>query len=186
MMKKLLKIVIMLYFFSYNEDLLAGTHISASAGVYSITGQNGTRSIKVNGFGTYRFGISHDLTQKLQAKIGYTVTYESILTGDSIFGLDIGGSWLFLGPSLFKVYKSDGVVINITRKWSPYAGIHFNQRQFQSNKASFSGLGIHAGSHFPISDNFTWHAEIRHNNLSGPSNSTATDTSVLIGVSSEF
>lgn len=182
-MKKLLNCI---FIISLSLNTFANSQISISAGGYSITGEGGTRTTSVSGLGAYRLGFTYGLTEQFQLKLGYNVTYESIFTGDSIYGLDVGGSWLFYGPVLYENFKSEGVLINIVRDWTPYVGFQFNQRQFQSNKSNYSGLGFHLGSHFPIQNNLSWHTEVRYNSLSGPSNATATDMSILIGVSRDF
>lgn len=182
-MKKLLSVFILLFL---PTIAWGNSQLSISAGGYSISGKGGTRSTSVSGLGAYRLGFTQNVTSKFQIKVGYSLIYESIFTGDSIYGLDIGGSWLFYGPMLFETFKSDGAVVKIVREWTPYLGVQFNQRQFQSNKSNYSGLGFHLGSHFPIQSDLSWHSELRYNNLSGPSNSTATEMSILIGVSSDF
>jgi hypothetical protein len=182
-MKKLLNFTFLLLI---PNLLWASSQISIATGAYSLNGKTANRSTSTSGLGAYRLGFTYGISENFQVKIGYNVTYESIFTGDSIYGLDIGGSWLFFGPMLFETYKADGINIKITRDWTPYVGFQFNQRQFQSNKSNYSGLGVHLGSHFPIYNELSWHSEVRYNNLSGPSNATATDMSLLIGVSRDF
>lgn len=185
-MKKLLNANIYLLMLFLPIITWANSQVSISLGGYSISGKNGNRTTEVSGLGAYRLGLSHNFTTDFQLKIGYNVTFESIISGDSIYGLDIGASWLFWGPQLFESFKSDGVLVKITREWSPYLGFQFNQRQFQSNKSNYSGFGAHIGAHFPIQSNLSWHSEVRYNLLTGPNNATATDSSILLGVSRDF
>lgn len=182
-MKKLLSLT---FLFLIQTSTWASSQISIATGAYSLNGKTGNRSTSTSGFGAYRLGFTYGMNENFQVKIGYNITYESIFSGDSIYGLDIGGSWLFLGPMLYETFKADGVNIKITRDWTPYAGMQFNQRQFQSNKSNYSGLGLHIGSHFPIHNDLSWHTEVRYSNLSGPNNATATDMLILIGVSRDF
>jgi opacity protein-like surface antigen len=164
----------------------ANTKFSLSAGGYSVSGTGGTKPVSVSGFGSYRLGVMQELRKNISISLGYNIIYESVISGDSIYGLDLGVSWFFLEPALVEVFKADNVSMRITRQWTPYAGIHFNQRQFQSNKSNFSGLGIHGGCQFPIVDNFSWHVEGRYNSLTGPNQATATEMSIFGGVSSDF
>jgi hypothetical protein len=186
-MNKLHRLIIFsLTIFFISSHSLASSKFSFSAGGFSVSGKGGSKAVSVSGLGAYRLGLQQELRNSIYLSLGYNIIYDSVFTGDSIYGLDIGGSWFFLEPALVEVFQSEDVTLKITRQWSPYVGIHFNQRQFQSNKANYSGLGFHGGSQFPIKDNFSWHGEVRYNSLSGPGQATASEMSLLVGVSSEF
>jgi hypothetical protein len=180
------KFFLTLIFVLISAQCFASSKFSFSAGGFSISGQGGTKAVSVSGLGSYRLGLQQELRDSIYLSLGYNIIYDSIFTGDSIYGLDIGGSWFFLEPALVQFFQNDEVTLKITRQWSPYVGIHFNQRQFQSNKANYSGLGLHGGAQFPIKDNFSWHGEVRYNSLTGPGQATASEMSLLLGVSSEF
>ena len=117
----------------------ANTKFSLSMGGYSLTGQGGIKPVSVSGLGAYRFGVMQELRKNVSFSMGYTIIYESLISGDSIYGLDLGVSWFFLEPALIEIFKADNMSLRIIREWTPYAGLHFNQRQFQSNKSNFSG-----------------------------------------------
>lgn len=188
MSKQLKKIffLFILVMITFSEQSFAKSQISFSAGGYSLSASGGTKPVSISNLGAYRLGFMQELRSGISLSLGYNILYESIITGDSIYGLDLGFSWFFLEPALIEVFKTDNVNLRITREWTPYVGAHFNQRQFQSNKSNYSGMGVHAGCQFPLANNYSWHAESRYNFLSGPSQATATEMTLFGGISSDF
>ena len=134
-------------------------------------------------FGSLRTQYWHSLNNLFSFSIGYTVLLEKYGAGDSAYGFDLGGIFRPFNNQYGSFSGSGGVSISVKQKWNPFIGIGFHQRQYQSVRSSYSGLGLSLGNEYDIGEDFLLYGDIRYVNLSGPVDASATELSVNFGVS---
>lgn len=118
--------------------------------------------------------------------VGYNILFESIITGDSSFGFDLGANYFHWGSGNIGNSKIGNIDIKIFQDWSPYVGFNFNQRQYQSIRSSYSGFGLTVGSLKNLLGKMNLIIEARYVSLSGATSSTATELSLQSGVSYSY
>ena len=176
-MKKLLPSLIMLL----STSSFAGS-FGVMTGYYSLNSKSGSKSATVSALGSYRFFYHHEIRPNFIADLSYTVLFEKSLGGDSSYGFDIGGSYFPFQRATSSESQLDNVTIKIEPKYSPYIGLGYHQRQYQSIRSAYSGPGIKAGTIYSYSKSFNIIGEARYISLSGPVSTTATELSTNIGV----
>lgn len=181
MLLKLFIAFISLQFFLFGKSTL-----SFSLGGYSLSTKVQNRSQNYSGVGNYHFEIKHLFYKNVSANLGYTLIYDSVITGDSMYGIDFGASWYPLASTIYDSVSGQNITLGYSNRWAPYIGFQFNQRQFQSNKSNYSGFGLHAGVSFPFLSDMIWKTEMRYNQLLGPNDSSASELDLYLGVGNEF
>ena len=152
-------------------------------GMFSLTATTTSGDTNVSSLGSYRAAFSRPILDQLDAFIGYTLNMSNTVGGDLGYGLDIGCNYFPFTFTESKILEKEGLTIRRDEIWRPYAGISFNQRQFQSVKNSYAGFGVNAGTEYSLNKNYSLKAEIRYISLAGSSESEATEINVLAGVS---
>lgn len=183
-MKKLHKILLSL--------LLANTYnahaslVGMSAGYYSIDAKNSNGTTNLSNIGAYRVFLMHEIESRFALNAGYNMIFEKYITGDSAFGFDIGFNYFHFGMSNTVNSKIGNVVIKSIQEWSPYIGVSFNQRQYQSIRTSYSGIGINVGTLKNLSPKINLLLDFRYVPLSGPVESTASEMTLVGGIAYEY
>lgn len=185
-MKKNLLLLSFFATFFISFELKAQSYMSLSAGGYSFNASGGTKSVSKSGPGAYRVSYAKRFYKGFHFNAGYNLIFESGFAGDQSYGLDIGVSWFFLNETLRQNSYLGDVNLSIESSWSPYAGLSFNQRSYQSSKTNYSGVGLNAGVLFPFLKKMAYLAELRWNKLTGPNQSTVDEKAILMGVAYYF
>ena len=151
-------------------------------GAYDLSAKTESASGSSTNIGGYKLTYSHNLAPQFTLTAGYTLIMSDTIGGDLSFGFDLGGNYYFLTPSDRLVSETKNATMTIAHKLRPYVGLTFHQRQFQSVKSNYAGFGLNAGSTFDINKDYELKALFRYITLSGPQNATATELSILLGL----
>lgn len=151
-------------------------------GMYSFSGKVGSRSSSISGFGVYEGSYLVPFNNQFEFVAGYSFTMTGVIGGDYSYGPKLGLNYFPVTYSGRTEIQLDRKSIVINELLKPYVGISFNQRQYQSIKTSYAGLGISAGCEKYINDRITLKGELKLNSYSGPSNSTASEMNILAGL----
>jgi len=152
------------------------------SGYYNLSSKGERGNSKVSSLGSYRFFYHHNVTQKLTADFSYTILYEKNIGGDSSYGFDIGMNYFPFPRTSVTPKEVKRVQIKIEPKYSPYVGLGYHQRQYQSISTAYSGPGVKGGSIFTYKENLDLIVEGRHIFLSGPASTKATESSLNFGI----
>ena len=161
-------------------------YIGLTGGYYSISADNNSSSTSISNLGAYRFSFTNEITKKLALNVGYNVIFEKIVTGDSSFGFDLGIQYFHFGISSLSQTKIGNVNIKVIQDWSPYVGLGFNQRQYQSIRSSYSGFGLTVGTFKKFLSKLKMVFELRYVALSGATTASATEISLQSGLSYDY
>ena len=171
----------------FSANALAGPNkFDLGIGYYSVNAKTATASGSTSGPGLYQFNFRRAITTKFEFTIGYTVYFSSLISGDSGSGLDIGVNYFPLTFSGPVEAAGPGASISIDEIWRPYLGVTFNQRNFQSVQTTYTGYGIHIGIERSLTDTLNLNGMARTIKLSGPRQSTGTETDFLVGAGFKF
>ena len=132
------------------------------------------------------FSFTNEITKKLALNVGYNVIFEKIVTGDSSFGFDLGIQYFHFGISSLSQTKIGNVNMKVIQDWSPYVGLGFNQRQYQSIRSSYSGFGLTVGTFKKFLSKLKMVFELRYVALSGATTASATEISLQSGLSYDY
>lgn len=160
--------------FADNFDILFGA--------YDLSAKTDTASGSSSNIGAYKLTYSHNLAPQFTLTAGYTLIMSKTVGGDLSFGFDLGGNYYFLTPSDRLVSETKNATMTISNKLRPYVGLTFHQRQFQSVKSNYAGFGLNVGSTFDVNKDYELKALFRYITLSGPQNATATELSLMFGI----
>lgn len=135
----------------------------------------------VSNLGAYRLLYAHPLLPQLDVNLAYSLIMSDIVGGDMGFGFDLGfGYYPFTASDA--VTATGEATMRIEEIWRPYVAGSFHQRQFQSVQSSYSGFGIAIGTEQALNRHFSAKYEIRRIMLYGPSEATANETDLMVGI----
>lgn len=176
---KQLKLTLILFFIC---NLAVAGKIDLLTGFYSFSGKSGNRSSSVSGLGIYEMSYLGAFKDQFEFMAGYSLTMTGIIGGDMSYGAKLGINYYPFNFSSDQKIELDGKEIEVHDNLKPYLGIGFNQRQFQSVRNAYAGLGITVGCEKYINPKYTLRSEVKFNTYSGSSNSTASEINVLVGL----
>ncbi len=151
-------------------------------GAYSYSAKVSGKSTSLSGLGAYEAAYLIPFKDYFELNLGYSFTMTSIIGGDYSYGPKIGFNYFPWNFSSNEKVLIDNKSIEIHDFYKPYIGLAFNQRQFQSAKASFAGFGVSIGFEKYLNSKYTLKSEIKMNSYSGASEARATETNILVGL----
>jgi hypothetical protein len=184
LVKKLHKILMSLYLLTAINA--HASLVGISAGYYAVDATNSNGTTSLSNIGSYRVFMMHDFENHFALNVGYNMIFEQYITGDSAFGFDIGFNYFHFGMGNTIHSKIGNVVIKSIQEWSPYLGISFNQRQYQSVRTAYSGIGFSLGTLKNLSKSISLSMDFRYVPLSGAVESTASEMTVMGGIAYEY
>lgn len=182
-MKTLFSIIYLLLIMagkSYGKESFG--KITFEYGFYSLNATVENKAVTVSGPYAYHVSFLKHLFYHIELNVGYTVLFSELTGGDMSYGLNLGANYYFLSKTNNQYFDSDEFQVVNTELWRPFIGAGFYQKNFQSIKNSFSGLGINFGAERRFNDDISWRGEIRYIQLAGTGNSTATELNFLFGI----
>lgn len=180
-MQKLLKYSIYTAFFSLSLPAFAAKY-DFTVGAYSYNAKVSGKTTTLSGFGTYEASYLVPVRDQFEINLGYSFTMTNVIGGDYSYGPKIGFNYFPLNFSSDSSINVDNKIITIHDSYKPYIGVSFNQRQFQSAKTSYAGIGLNLGMEKYINEKYTLKVEMKMNNYTGASNATATEMNILTGL----
>jgi hypothetical protein len=178
--KNILSIVIFLFILNIGDSY--GQKISIGAGVYSIDATVGDSRTNVFNAGAYRFQFHSKIHDQVELLLGYNIIIENIYRGDKAFGPFIGFSYYpFQTKTISQTTVSNLSILHI-KKFNPYVYAGFNQRQYQSVKASYSGFSFGSGVEIGWKKNISLFGDIQYATLDGPSEGEVKELIAITGI----
>ena len=178
----LLKRILILSLFIFNIGSSYGQKISLGAGVYSIDAKVGNSKTNVSNAGAYRIQYHSKIHDQLELLLGYNIIMESIYTGDKAFGPFIGFSYYPFGSKTVSQANISNLSILNIKQFNPYLYVGFNQRQYQSVKAAYSGFAFGSGLEIGWSKEIAFFGDIQYAALDGPNEGEATELVAITGI----
>ncbi len=160
--------------------------LDAMLGFYSFQATVQDKSANFSGLGAYEVSYLAPFKNHFEFVIGYSLTMTDIVGGDFSYGPKLGVNYFPFNFSSNEKIMLSNKTIEIQDFYKPYIGINFGQKQFQSAKTSFAGFGVSLGMEKYINTNYTMKGEVKMNNYSGPSGSSAKEMNLLVGVLFNF
>jgi hypothetical protein len=170
----------------FSSFALAKGKLDLSLGYFSLDAATVRGSANVSGLGSYQIAYRTPLTTKIELLLGYSVIAAKIYTGDLGFGPDLGLLYFPITSAYPVMAKSENVSLQINEYFRPYVGAAFHQRQFQSTQSSYAGFSGIVGTEYYYSESSSLKAETRFIQLAGPSNGSAKELDILLGISFLF
>ncbi|WP_372655003.1 hypothetical protein [Halobacteriovorax sp.] len=166
--------------------LLISTNVHAgkfglTTGYYSLSSKSTTSAASVSSISSYNLFYFHEIRPNIVADISYSILYEKVMGGDSSYGFNIGVNY-FPFQTATESVTLDNVQIKSSSHFSPFVGLGFHQRQYQSIRSAYSGPGIKVGTIYGLRRSFDLIGEFRYIRLSGPVSTTATESSLNVGI----
>ncbi len=151
-------------------------------GMYSYSAQVSNKTTSLSGLGSYEAAYLVPFKDYFELNLGYSFTMTGIIGGDYSYGPKLGLNffpWNFSSNEKVIIANKS---VEIHDFFKPYVGIAFNQRQFQSAKASFAGFGVSIGCEKYLNSKFTLKSEVKMNTYSGASEAKSKETNILLGL----
>ena len=164
----------------------SAAHIGLSDGFYSVNATVNGNETSISSFGSYRVSLMQEITPYFSLNLGYSLLLENINGGDTSYGFDLGVNYFPISLNSDETTRVGNVDIKIIQKWSPFVGIGFYQRQYQSIQSGYSGFGLNGGAIYAYKKRFDLFGEIRYVMLNGPVSAKATEISPVVGVLVKF
>jgi len=164
----------------------ANNKIDIEIGGYSLVAKSGTNSGNISSLGIYHIGYRRAVHPRIDIGIGYTLLFTKIITGDTGFGLDINGTYYFLGASNLVESQGTHSYLSYSEDLRPFVSLNFAQRNYQSIQTSYAGFGGALGLEKSIAERLSVKVLSRYSMLSAGSGATAQELSFLGGLTIDF
>lgn len=156
--------------------------ISLTGGYFAINAKAGGATTNISNPSAFRIGYQYPLLNNFEMVAGYSILVADYSGSDLGYGLDLGANYYPLTFSHDDKAKDPFFDVKRTQDLSPFIGLGFYQRQFQSVKNAYAGLGATLGVEKYFTKKINFKAETRYIQLAGSGNSTATEINLLFGI----
>jgi hypothetical protein len=177
---KLLRSLLLAFFCS--SAWAEGGKIGFSTGFFAISAKANGKSDSISNPSAFRGSYAKSVLRKYELSVGYTFLLSDFSGSDLGYGIDIGANYFPLTLSSDQNFKNSEASIRSYSNYSPYIGLGFYQRNFQSIKNSYAGFGATLGCEKYYSAEINFKAEARYISMSGSGESEATEVNLLIGI----
>jgi hypothetical protein len=177
----------LLFFFSLSAlaDNKVG-RVDLSWGFFSLNGKAAKESTSVSGPTAFVFSYHKPLLPHWEFNGGYSLLLADLSGSDMGYGFNLGVNYLLFQDWAENTEKMNAFKISEIKTWIPFVGLGFYQRSFESIKNSFAGFGVNGGTEKVMSKTMNLKVEVRYINLSGSSQTTATEMDLLLGLVFKF
>ncbi len=166
--------------------IAASNKIELEVGGYSLNAKSETGSGRITALGIYRVGYRRSISRHFDIGLGYTILFTQIIRGDTGFGLDLNGTYYFLGASSQIEAEGSNSYLSYTEDLRPFLSLSFAQRNYQSIQTSYAGFGASVGVDKNILERLNARISVRYSILSAGGNASAQEMSALGGIVIEF
>ena len=156
--------------------------ISLTGGYFAISAKTAQTSSNISNPSAFRIAYQYPFMNHYEIVGGYSVLLADFAGSDLGYGLDLGANYYPLTFSHEEKSKDPYFDVKRHQDYLPFVGVGFYQRQFQSVKNSYAGLGVTAGLEKYYSKKINLKAEARYIQLGGSGESTATEMNFLVGI----
>jgi hypothetical protein len=180
-MRNRLKLALALLFWT-NHGWSGNSKVSVAAGFFAINAKSGNESSSVSSPSALHVGYQREVGKKMEFKIGYSILMADFTGSDLGYGVDAGLNYYPVSGVSDQTYRDERVLVVSRELWRPYVGVAFNQRNFQSVRNSYAGMGLAFGSERYHDEKINFKGEIKYTSLGGSSESQATEIQALVGI----
>lgn len=156
--------------------------ISVGFGAYSLNAKVGDSETSLANLGSYRIQYHSQIQENFELLIAYNIVIEKTIRGDKSFGPFVGFSYYPFGSKTNTQSSISNISISTIKNLNPYVYTGFNQRQYQSVKATYSGFSLGAGVEAGWSKDITFFSDFQYAVLDGPNTGEATEFIALGGL----
>lgn len=151
-------------------------------GYFSLNAQVDGQTTTVSNPSALALGYLKPFADQFEFKIGYSLLLADYAASDMGYGLNAGINYFPFNSAMDEKYKSDNFEVFRYEDYKPFLSLGFVQRNFQSVKNSYAGFGAGVGVEKYYDKTISFKAEYRYHSLTGPSDSSATEINLLIGI----
>lgn len=156
-------------------------------GFFDVSAKTSVKKGNLNAVGAYNVSLTQAIRDNLEASIGYTLMMSKTVGGDLGFGLDIGLNYYPFSRITPQKTELKSASIYIEELWRPYIGVGFTERRFQSVESNYAGFSVSFGTERQLEvEDYSLILELKYSSLGGTSSSTATELTVMSGLSIPF
>ena len=155
-------------------------------GGFVLEAETNSVSDSASGFGSYHINYGVNLHKGLDLALGYSLLMSKGIGGDLGFGFDLGFQYFPFTPSSQVTASTENSFLSLNPLWRPFVGTGFVQRQFQSVSSNYAGFSFSAGAEKALDSNFDFKGLIRFSLLNGPGSATASETTIILGITLPF
>ena len=156
--------------------------LSLGLGAFSVDAKVGDQKTSISNFGAYKVQYHSKILDQFELIIGYNMLMESVVSGDKAFGPMLGFSFYPLGSQTVSQTSLSNLSFTEIKGLNPYVYAGFNQRQYQSIKASYSGFAFGAGSEMGVSKSIALFGDAQYSLLEGPNSGELSELIIFAGV----
>jgi hypothetical protein len=161
---------------------IAAEKIMVSGGYFSINANAGDQSSSIANPSAFHVGVRKTITDSLEFKVGYSLLMADFSGSDLGYGVDVGINYYPISDAADEKFQDEQINVKTYEIWRPFVGVGFNQRNFQSVRNSYAGMGINFGTEKYHNEKMNWVGEFKYTSLGGSSESTATELQLMFGV----
>lgn len=177
-----LRLLFIFLFLLLSAENLWAQKLSLGFGGYSINAKVGDTKTDVSNLGAYKIQYHSKVQDQFELLIGYSVIMEGIVSGDKAFGPFFGFSYYPFGSGTVSNTSVSNLSVLSIKHLNPYFSAGFNQRQYQSVKAAYSGFSFGGGVQSGWTKVLSLFADLQYGLLDGPNSGTATEISATVGI----
>lgn len=158
------------------------TKLAADFGYFSLSANANGETASISNPSAFRFSYLRELTPKLELNLSYSIILADFSGSDLGFGPDLGLNYYLLSDGGDHIYRDEKFHVRVSDLWKPYIGVAFSQRNFQSVKNSYAGVGFSAGTEMYYNEKINFRVEARYISLAGTGESEAKEMGLFFGL----
>lgn len=160
----------------------ASEKLTAAAGFFSINAVTGTNSASISNPSAFSLGYLRSITDQLEFRINYSILLADFTGSDMGYGLNVGVNYYPFTSTADQQLVSQEIEVSASETWRPYTGMVFAQRNFQSIRNSYAGIGLVGGTERYLDRNLNLYGEVSYISMTGSNLSSATEMQLVFGV----
>jgi hypothetical protein len=162
--------------------------IEISAGYFSFSGQNRSTGGKANvaGLAMYRLAYRRAVAQRADIGLGYSLGFNQVITGESIFGLELLARYFPFTAGNAIQSSGEGTSLTLVETYRPYVGAAFLQRNFKGIQTTYVGFGLSLGCEYQLDHARGLVGEVRYASLAASSTTSAQELVIALGMTFGF
>ncbi len=160
----------------------AADKFTSAAGFFSINATTDKSSASISNPSAFSVGYLRTMTDQFEFRINYSLLFADFSGSDLGYGLNVGFHYYPFTSAADQRLSGNGVEATAYEIWRPYGGMIFAQRNFQSIRNSYAGIGVVGGAERYYSRDLNFYGELSYVSLAGSSESTATELQAVFGI----
>jgi hypothetical protein len=181
-----LRASILCVFLTFASGKAIAAKVDLYFGAFDFSAETAATSGSASGAGAYKISYYLPIFDQVEVGLGYTLILADTFSGDSAFGLDVEMAYFPFTPAQDLKIQAEKTTATISHNWKPFVLGGYNARQFQSVSTQYNGFSAGFGFERKLEARYNFKGLFRYASLAGANEGTASEITILGGLTFNF